>query len=132
MGPVLAGDWLPRAPDGASFGPMPPLLSDRHVGLNQKFASAWRVNRTNSLFDYAPGTSTTNFTDTNWPPEAGQVCATPLPGPPPLRRMQPELARSACARIKDGGLRANCVFDVTVMGDASVAKGYQLADSRKR
>jgi hypothetical protein len=45
--------------------------------------------------------------------------------------MQPELAKAACGGIKDAALMANCVFDVTVMGDRNVAKGYLLADKRK-
>src|SRR5262245_57794427 len=93
MGPVLAGDWLPRAPDGSSFGPRPASLHDRHVVLNQKFADAWRVTKTTSLFDYLLGTTTANFTDTNYPPESGQPCKTTLPtARPPLPRPQAELA----------------------------------------
>jgi len=128
IGPVLGGDWLPRAPDGTSFGPLPGSLLARHVVLNQKFASAWRVSATTTLFDYAPGTSTANFTDAKWPPESGQPCKTTLPSNPPLKQMQPELAKAACRGIKDEALMANCLFDVTVMGDAGVAKGYLRAD----
>jgi lysyl endopeptidase len=128
---VLAGDWLPRAPDSTSFGPKPPSLHDRHVVLNQKFADAWRISKTTSLFDYAAGTSTANFTDINWPPESGQPCRTSLPSNPPLRRMQPELAQAACRSIRDKALVADCLFDVTVMGDRSVARGYLLADKAK-
>lgn len=131
MGPVLAGDWLPRAPDGASFGAKPAALAARHVVLNQKFANAWRVSNTTTLFDYAVGTSTANFTDVNWPPESGKPCLTTLSSRPPLKRMQPELAKTACRGIKDEGLLANCLFDVTVMGDAEVAKGYLRADKLK-
>jgi hypothetical protein len=130
MGPVLAGDWLPRAPDGASFGPRPVSLLDRHVVLNQKFASAWRVSTTTSLFDYATGTSTVDFTDASYPPEVGKPCKTTLPSRPPLERMQPVLAKSVCSGIKDKTLYADCVFDVTVMGDGGVAKGYLLFLSR--
>ncbi|HEY6139947.1 MAG TPA: hypothetical protein VI670_19500 [Thermoanaerobaculia bacterium] len=131
MGPVLTGDWLPRAPDGTSFGAKPVLLPDRHVVLNQKFANAWRVSNTTSLFDYAVGTSTANFTDVNWPPESGQPCRTSLPSRPPLKSMQPELAKTACRDIKNDELRANCLFDVAVMGDAEVARGYLRADRLK-
>lgn len=132
MGPVLAGDWLPRAPDGSSFGPKPASLSDRHVVLNEKFANAWRVSNTTTLFDYAVGTSTANFTDVNWPPEPGKACTTPLSSRPPLESMQPELAKTACREIKDRALLENCLFDVTVMGDAEVARGYLRADRLKR
>jgi len=135
MGPVLAGDWLPRAPDGASFGPRPAALIDRHAVLNQKFAGAWRVATTSSLFDYETGTSTADFTDVNWPqpPNSGGPCKTTITGSrPPLKRMQPELAKAACQGIKDKALLANCVFDVTVMGDTGVAKAYLAADKLKK
>jgi hypothetical protein len=131
LGPVLAGDWLPRAPDSTSFGPKPASLHDRHVVLNQEFADAWRISKTTSLFDYAAGTSTANFTDANWPPESGQPCRTSLHSNPPLKRMQPELAQAACRSIKDKTLMADCLFDVTVMGDRSVVRGYLLADKAK-
>ena len=132
MGPVLAGDWLPRAPDGTSFGSRPSSLLDRHVVLNQKFASTWRVSTTTSLFDYAAGASTVDFTDANYPPEIGKPCKTTLASRPPLKRMYPELAKSACRGIKDKTLYANCLFDVTVMGDGGVAKGYVLADKLQK
>jgi hypothetical protein len=128
MGPVLAGDWLPRARNGASFGPRPAALHDRHIVLNQKFADSWRVTHTTSLFDYAAGTSTPNFTDKNWPPESGQPCRTSLPSPPPLKSMQPDLAKAACQGIRDKALLQDCIFDVTVMGDRSVARGYITLD----
>lgn len=124
LGPVFKGDWLPRAPDGSSYGPRPASLADRHLVLNKKFANDWRVSKTTSLFDYATGTSTANFTDTNWPPESGKPCETSLPSNPPLKRPNPELAKRVCSDIKDDTLRANCVFDVTVMGDADAAAGY--------
>jgi hypothetical protein len=128
MGPVLAGDWLPRARNGASFGPRPAALHDRHIVLNQKFADSWRVTNTTSLFDYAAGTSTANFTDKNWPPESGQPCRTSLPSAPPLKSMQPKVAQAACQGIRDRALLADCIFDVTVMGDRSVARGYVALD----
>jgi len=125
MGPVLAGDWLPRGPTGTSFGPRPASLIDRHIVLNHKFADAWRVTATSSLFDYDAGTSTASFTDPNWPPAPGAACRTSLPSNRPLRRMQPELAQSVCRGVKNKKERANCVFDVTVMGDRNAVKGYQ-------
>ena len=131
MGPVLPNDWLPRAPSGTSFGPLPASLADRHIVLNQRFANAWRVNAAISLFDYAAGTSTANFTDANWPPESGQPCKTALPSNAPLTRMQPELAQTACRGIKDAALLANCLFDVTVMGERAVANGYVRAAKLK-
>jgi len=124
-GPVLSGDWLPRAPDGSSFGPMPGALGSRHVVLNQTFADAWRVTSSTSLFDYATGTSTANFTDRNWPTPSGQPCRTPLlPTRPTLTAMQPELALEVCRGIDNETKLAHCIFDVTVMGDRDFARGY--------
>lgn len=132
MGHILAPDWLPRAPDGASFGPRPVALLDRHVQLNHKFADAWRVTTTTSMFDYAPGLSTADFTDRKWPSEPGQPCtATSVRGPTPrVKEPRPDLAKRACSGIKDAAIRANCIFDVTVMGDAAAATGHRRADAR--
>ena len=131
MGPVLAGDWLPRLPDGTQLGARPASLLERHIVLNQKFADAWRVRSNKSLFDYASGTSSADFTDTNWPPKSGESCKTTLTSRPPLKRMQPELAKRVCRGIKDKTLLTNCEFDVTVMGNGGVAKGYLRADQVK-
>ncbi|MDC8016172.1 hypothetical protein [Tahibacter soli] len=124
-GHVLAGDWLPRAPDGSSFGPIPGPLATRHVVLNQTFADAWRVTSSTSLFDYAAGTSTANFTDRNWPSPPGQPCRSTMPPVrEPLTRMQPALAQQVCAVVDHEVKRAHCVFDVTVTGDAEFVRGY--------
>jgi hypothetical protein len=135
MGPILsANDWLPRAPDGASFGSRPVPLLDRHISLNQKFANAWRVKPVTSLFEYAPGTSTADFTDVNWPPEPGKGCTTTTvksPKPPTVKEAQPAVAKRLCAGIKDKVTFENCIFDVTIMGDAAVAKAYQAAAKLK-
>ena len=104
MGTVLPDDWLPAAPDGSSFGPIPAALLDRHAILNGKFADAWRITSATSLFDYAIGTDTTTFTDPNWPPEPGKSCVkSPISSWPPRERMEPELAQTACRRIEDPG-----------------------------
>ncbi|UXI65849.1 hypothetical protein [Tahibacter amnicola] len=125
-GHVIGTDWLPRAPDGSSFGPRPAALGDRHDVLNRTFANAWRVTRISSLFDYDPGMSTQDFTDKSWPaaPDSGLACKTTLPSNSPLTRMHPELAEVACRRVQDKALRDNCLFDVAVMGDSRFADGY--------
>jgi hypothetical protein len=128
-GHVLAGDWLPRAPDGSSFGSMPGPLATRHVVLNQTFADAWRVTSSTSLFDYATGTSTADFTDRNWPTPPGKPCRSSLPPVrPPLTRMQPDLAQEVCRVVQDDTKRAHCVFDVTVTGDREFVRGYLPPD----
>lgn len=135
MGPIVGSDWLPKAPNGASFGPKPASLLQRHIVLNGKFADAWRVTNASTLFDYAPGTSTATFTDRNWPAEPGKGCTgTTVPGPVPTVRQQIplDIAKRYCAGIKDKGIMANCIFDVTVMGDPAVAQGHIQADKRKQ
>jgi hypothetical protein len=135
MGPILSGDWLPRAPDGASFGPRPASLLQRHAILNGKFADTWRVTMQSSLFDYAAGTGTVNFTDRNWPAEPGKACtSTTVSGPVPkvLRPAPESLAKAACADIRDKAIYQNCIFDVTVMGDAAAAIGHRQAEQRKQ
>jgi hypothetical protein len=133
MSPILAADWLPRAPDGSSFGAQPASLLDRHVLLNQKFAGAWRVTNATSLFDYAAGASTADFTDRNWPAEPGKACtSTTVRGrTPTVKEPRPDLAQKACRGIRDKGILENCIFDVTVMGDAIAAKGHLRADKLK-
>jgi hypothetical protein len=127
MGTVLPANWLPLAPDGSSFGPKPVTLADRHLLLNQKFADAWRVTKTTSLFDYFPGTSTADFTDSNWPAAPGSVraCKSPIAPGHPVKRGNPELARRECSVIKDKAAFESCVFDVTVMGDTGAVKAYE-------
>lgn len=129
MGPVLDGDWLPRGPDGSSYGGIPAALIDRHIVLNQTFANDWRVTSTTSLFDYGTSTSTSTYTDTNWPPSPGQACTTQLPSTPPLTQMWPDLANSVCGNINDNVQQANCVFDVTMTGDRVFAQRYQAPGS---
>ena len=61
MGAVPPGSWLPALPNGNSVGPKPASLHQCYVDLYQTFADAWRVTNSTSLFDYAPGTSTSTF-----------------------------------------------------------------------
>lgn len=133
MGPIFAPEWLPRAPDGSDFGAIPASLADTHVLLNQKFADAWRVRSNTSLFDYASGTSSADFTDRNWPPESGKACTSTTVGghTPRVKEPRPDLAQQACIGIRDEAIHANCIFDVTVMGDAIAATGHRRADKLK-
>jgi hypothetical protein len=134
MGPILDSDWLPLAPNGSSFSPMPASLAARHLLLNRAFADAWRVTDATSLFDYDAGTSTVTFTDRSWPPPSGQPCTAirrnPWPGGQsrkPVTPMQPEVAQRLCRPIQDKAAFENCVFDVTATGNAAMAEDYGLA-----
>ena len=126
MGSIPAGDWLPLAPDGSSFGPAPASLADRHVLLNKKFADAWRVTKTTTMFDYALGTSTANFTDRDWPPESGKPCEPAIASGQPAKSMDPRIAKRLCSVIEDKAVFENCVLDLTAMGDKDIVKAYLL------
>jgi hypothetical protein len=128
---IASGSWLPALPDGASMGPMPSTLSARYSALYRKFADAWRVSDKNSLFDYAPGTSTETFTNKDWPPEQ-PPCR--VRDEKPLEPGSETLATTACRSVRDKNRRADCVFDVRATGDLTFAKSYVatqriLADS---
>ena len=122
MGFVPSGSWLPRLPDGSSMGPRPASEAARHDDLNRRFANAWRVNESTSLFDYAPGMTTENFADTAWPPEGGASCN--IPGRPPIRPIERNVAEKLCRQITNKNDRKNCAFDVAQTGEPSFAKTY--------
>ena len=128
---IASGSWLPALPGGASVGSMPAGLPARYDTLYRKFADAWRVNDRDSLFDYAPGTSTANFTDRDWPSEKSPCV---YRDEKPLEPGSETLAQAACRRVADPNIRADCVFDVRATGDITFAKTYLttqriLADS---
>jgi hypothetical protein len=122
-GAIGPDTWLPALPDGSSMGALPENPHDRYVGLNQKFADAWRVADANSLFDYASGTSTSTFTMKSWPPERPpcEVAGTTAMAP-----MAESLAKAACQAVR-GGENANCVYDVMVTGNPGFAATYALS-----
>jgi hypothetical protein len=125
MGHIMGSNFLPFAPDGSSFGPKPANLAARHNLLNKTFADAWRVTSANSLFDYAPGTSTATFTDRNWPPPPGGACRIAGSTRPPVRPMKREAAQRLCRGVQDKAQFDNCVFDVTALGDPGMAEAYK-------
>jgi len=120
-GAIANGSWLPALPGGASVGPMPASLPARYNTLYKKFADAWRVNDKDSLFDYAPGTSTASFTDKEWPPEKAPCV---VRGNKPLRPAPESVAQAACRMVADKNRHADCVFDVMATGDPIFAKSY--------
>jgi hypothetical protein len=120
------GSWLPALPNGASVGPMPSALHDRFVTLYDTFANAWRVNGSNSLFDYAPNTSTSTFTNTAWPVENAQTCT--IPNQPAAQPVSAAAAKDACKSISDKALYASCVFDVQATGNTGFGDTYVLTE----
>jgi|GEM_PF-1084187 len=120
-GPIPAGSWLPALPSGASMGAMPSALPQRYSDLYHKFAEAWRVTKKDSLFDYAPGTSTDTFTDKSWPSEKGPCV---VPDTKPVQPIGLEIAQAACRRVADPDRRADCTFDVQITGNIGFATSY--------
>jgi hypothetical protein len=124
MGTILPSNWLPLAPDGQSFGPMPALLTDRYSVLYGKFADGWRVTNKTSMFDYGSGLSTADFTDRNWPQEKAKNCTVAGSPKPPSQKVSPETAQRLCRAIKDKTAFDECVFDMTAMNDTGVVQSY--------
>jgi hypothetical protein len=121
MGAITQGTWLPRLPDRSSMGPRPAGLNQRYQDLYEKFADAWRVTKTTSLFDYAPGTSTATFTIDSWPMQ-NQQCV--LPEKPPVKPLDRETAFKLCRPVVGKGRQEDCIFDVIVTGEPGFAKLY--------
>jgi hypothetical protein len=124
-GAIDPDNWLPKLPDGSSMGPLPQTPHDRYVAINQKFADAWRVTDKNSLFDYAPGTSTKTFTNRSWPSEFPPC---DVEGITPAEPIAENIAKLLSQEIK-GGEFANCVYDVMVTGNPGFATTYALSQS---
>jgi hypothetical protein len=79
------------------------------------------VSSANSLFDYAPGTSTATFTMNSWP--STQAPCT-VPNNEPAKPLDPAAAAKYCADVADRQMRADCIFDVRVTGEPGFAKLY--------
>ena len=128
-GKLADKSWLPALPDGTSLGPKPPSASDRYKALYGKFADAWRVTDSTSLFDYAPGTNTATFTQAEWPRFEPKSCA--IDGQPTAKPVKPEVAAKVCSGIDNKELQADCIFDVTVTGETGFAKTYRTMQAFK-
>ncbi len=130
-GAILSGQWLPLLPDGTPLGPKPASLSRRHFDLNKTFANAWRVTPSNSLFDYAAGTSTGTFTTLGWPPEK-PPCEIKGSKIPPAQPMDVERAEKFCAVVADKDTNAQCVFDVSATGNVSFVDTYLITQQLRK
>jgi hypothetical protein len=125
-GNVPAGNWLPRLPNGAPVGPMPASLHARYETLNKTFGNAWRVTNSNSLFDYARGTSTATFTNAAWPVENAKSCN--LPNEKTTPAISTDAAEEACGKITNATLHSSCVFDVKMTGITRFAETYAITE----
>jgi hypothetical protein len=123
-GKLARDSWLPALPNGKSLGPKPNSLHQRYITLYREFANAWRVTKHSSLFDYAAGTSTGNFTLAGWPREHPSSCG--IPGQPSAPPGDVNVANRECSAIADKNMKSDCVFDVSVTGHTGFAKTYQL------
>jgi hypothetical protein len=122
MGDVQDG-WLPRLANGTSLGTRPAPLPDRYDDLYNTFGDSWRVTTLSSLFDYAPGTSTKNFTYEGWPPLTAPCVVPKQPSIPKL--LDVKLAETACSRIRNDRRKLDCIFDVQVTNDTEFAKTFE-------
>jgi hypothetical protein len=127
-GRIAERSWLPALANGASLGPMPESLTQRYTDLYVTFADSWRVSAATSLFDYAPGTSTADFTRAGWPQDNPTSCT--IPGRVLAQPVAVTVAENACSAIADPKTHADCVFDVTATGYTGFAKTYQLSQER--
>jgi hypothetical protein len=123
MGARSKGSWLPRLSNGSALGAMPAALHKRYIELYKKFADSWRVNNETTLFDYDKDTSTATFTNKAWPTENGpyDTGTGPVAKPLPLKA-----AQLACREVAGKNEKADCIFDVRVMGNAKIAQGHIL------
>ncbi len=83
----------------------------------QLYANSWRITQATSLFTYAPGTSTTTFTDT--------TPTVPVVITPAQRAAAEATARSA--GITDPNLLENAIFDLVVTNDPGYLDTYKAA-----
>jgi hypothetical protein len=122
---AVADSWLPRLPDGSSLGAKPLAAHDRFVDLYTLLGDAWRVNNGNTLFDYAPGTSTATFTYAGWPSET-LPCV--VPEQRPIEPLDEDVAQGACRGLREEKRLTDCVFDVILTRDTRVAETYRQTE----
>ena len=81
------------------------------------YADSWRIDPSESLFDYAPGESTETFTDLSYPTSVVTLADLPV--------QDVEDARQVClaAGVTDPLLLEACILDVAITGDESFAEG---------
>ncbi|MGB9122148.1 MAG: VWD domain-containing protein [Candidatus Angelobacter sp.] len=101
------------------FRGLPKADAAFHVFINRTFADSWRVRRAESLFDYAPGTSTETFTDRSYPRTDFAVPSGSIQG-----------ATQTCRNAGvAGNLMVGCIVDVSATHSAFFASTVALAQS---
>lgn len=89
------------------------IASPSYSTLYPAFANSWRVTAATSLFTYAPGTSTTTYTDMSFPHAPATLSSVP----------DLAAATSQCtnAGITDPTTLQDCEFDVGLTGETAFA-----------
>ena len=118
LGPVIPGGLgVPAMPDGSR---LPAATSDpqRKSIVDGRFADAWRLTDSTTLFDYSSGKTTASYTIKPFPldPKYG--------GTSDLSAAQTAAGDAACSSITDADLHDECVFDVGVTGKAGFGNLY--------
>jgi hypothetical protein len=121
VGRSAPGFGVPGLPDGTAL----PKALDRHEAyatLYQRFADAWRVTDTTTIFDYGPGKSTASYNIRDYPsaPKVATFAS--------LDPAKAAAGRKACAAVTDAELREQCAFDVVVTGDAGYVRPYKAIE----
>ena len=127
LGAIAPNNWLPALPDDTFLGRRPSALSKRYDQLYVKFADAWRVSNQTTLFDYAPGTSTSTYTLRAWPGFEPKSCRLPRGWEPKVEPQKPipaDEAKRLCSAVINAVRRQNCEQDVMVTGEAGFAATY--------
>lgn len=125
LGRSAPGLGIPRLPDGTAL-PAPLDRHDAYASLYQRFADAWRLTATSSLFDYEAGKTTASYTIPDYP--AAPKVAT-------FHELDPNKAAEAlqtCAAVGDVELREQCAFDVVVTQDPGYARPFGLPSQVER
>jgi hypothetical protein len=113
---------VPAMPDGSTL-PVPANNHERYQSLYGKLAPAWHVTQQSSLFDYAPGESTTTLDVPGFPAETNVRALSEL-DPNALAK-----AQAACAGVTDPELGENCAYDVAVTGSNEYVSLYTVTSS---
>jgi hypothetical protein len=114
---VPGGLGVPALPDGTLL----PIAADKHqrnAVVYGRYADAWRVTDTTTLFDYDTGKTTATYTQKGFPADTADVTYGDLTAD------QRAAGGTACAAIADQQLNDACVFDVGVSGQSGFADSY--------
>ena len=114
---VPGGLGIPALPDGTRL-PAASNVQERLATLYGKFADAWRLTDSTTLFDYDSGKSTATYTIKPYPTQMKLATVSDL------SPAQVAAGTSACAGVTDPGTHDSCVFDVGVTGQAGFATLY--------